>query len=65
MTATTDNPAPPLLTADEVARLLRVSPRTVRRLAPGLLHGVQLGKRGSWRFPRDVVARFTGKAAAQ
>ena len=52
---------PELLTAKEVARLLRVSPRTVHvyRRA-GKINAIRLGERGPVRFYRDSVARLCG-----
>ena len=63
-----------LLTVNEVAERLRVTPLTVRRwLKSGELVGIQLGDRAGWRIDPDDLARFiaqrksgpnTGKAAA-
>jgi excisionase family DNA binding protein len=45
-----------LLTVREVAALMKVSPKTVRRLADvNALEGVRIGRR--WRFRPDVVSR--------
>ena len=42
----------PFLTADEVAAIFRVHPRTVRNWAKaGKLHGIQVGR--CWRFARS------------
>jgi excisionase family DNA binding protein len=44
------------LTTEEVAELLRVQPKTVRRmLCAGELPGVRVGK--AWRVPRVELAR--------
>jgi len=53
----------PLLTAREVAELLRVSVRTVRRWrAQGRLHGFRLAGDGPVRYPRSSVDRLLGKS---
>jgi len=47
----------PLYTPEEVAELLRVSPRTVQRwLAQAKLHGVKVGR--LWRIPKASLDRF-------
>ena len=47
----------PLYTPEEVAELLRVSPRTVQRwLAQGKLQGVKVGR--LWRIPKASLDRF-------
>jgi len=53
--------APPLLTTEEVAALLRVHPGTVRRIATeGRLHPVSIAGAGASRllFPRAEIARY-------
>lgn len=62
------------LTTEEVAKLLKVNPETVRRwLRSGEMRGSSLGDRTGWRVSRFEVQRFmserentpeTGKAAA-
>ena len=57
-----------LLTVDEVAERLRVTPETVRRmLRAGRLRGsMPVSPRAGWRIPESEVARLLeeGKAAA-
>lgn len=49
------NDLPEILTADEVADWLRLSPATVRRLAAaGEMPGLRLGAK-QWRFHRDAL----------
>jgi len=51
--------APDVLTIDEVAKLLRVSPDTVYRLAArGELAGRKVGR--IWRIPRSAVEQYLG-----
>ena len=46
-----------ILDADEVARILRVHPRTVKRLASqGILPGFRVG--GQWRFRRGAIEEY-------
>ena len=48
-----------LLTTQEVARLLRVTPETVRRLGrSGRLPGFVLSDKSGWRFRRADVDAF-------
>ena len=48
-----------LLTTPEVARLLRVTPETVRRLGRrGRLRGFVLSDKSGWRFWRSDVEAF-------
>ena len=52
------------LTADEVADLLRIDVRTVRRWAgDGQVNGVLKAGR-TWRLPRVEVERFLGRTLA-
>lgn len=53
MTAVTELPARPLLTAEQVAKLLGVSPKTVRRLP---IPCVLVGR--FKRYREDVVQRW-------
>jgi len=49
-----------ILDADEVAKLLRVHPRTVMRLASqGQLPGFKVG--GQWRFRREAIDEYIRK----
>lgn len=51
------------ITRNEVARYLRVHPRTVERwLRSGLLKGYKLGsgKTAMWRIPRNELNKFLG-----
>ena len=53
--------APRLLTIPQVADLLQVSSKTVRRLvATDELHGVRVG--GQWRFAPDVVGQLLSES---
>jgi excisionase family DNA binding protein len=46
-------------TTDEVAKLLKVHPESVRRwLRTGEMRGSQLGDRTGWRVSREEVGRF-------
>jgi excisionase family DNA binding protein len=52
-----------LLTTPEVARLLRVTPETVRRLGrSGRLRGFVLSDKAGWRFRRADVQAFVAAA---
>lgn len=52
----------PLLDTEEVARLLRMHPRTLRTKARrGSIPAVQVGKR--WRFRASTLDRWLGKLA--
>ncbi len=52
-------PADEFLTTQEVARLLRVTPETVRRLGrSGRLRGFVLSDKSGWRFRRSDVEAF-------
>jgi excisionase family DNA binding protein len=54
---------PGVLTAAEVARYLKVSTSTVRRLAEtGELHGVKIGR--AWRFSQRSLELFLESTAA-
>jgi len=56
---TTPRSGDELLTTPEVARLLRVTPETVRRLGrAGRLRGFVLGDKSGWRFRRADVDAF-------
>jgi len=49
-----------ILDADEVAKMLRVHPRTVMRLAgQGQLPGFKVG--GQWRFRREAIEEYIRK----
>jgi excisionase family DNA binding protein len=49
----------PMMTADEVAALLRLEPRTVVRMAQaGRILAVRVDGKGSYRFPRHGVAAY-------
>jgi excisionase family DNA binding protein len=49
-----------ILDADEVAKMLRVHPRTVMRLASqGQLPGFKVG--GQWRFRREAIDAYIRK----
>ncbi len=49
-----------ILDADEVAKMLRVHPRTVMRLASqGQLPGFKVG--GQWRFRREAIDEYIRK----
>ena len=51
------------MTPDEVARLLRVQPKTVLQwLASGKLKGKQIGPKKLWRVSRAAVQDFSGYA---
>lgn len=51
------DPDPGYMTVDEVARILRVDERTVRRwLASGTLRGART--MGAWRISRDDLHAF-------
>lgn len=57
-------PLPPLLTAEEVADLCRVTSETVRTWARGKqLKGIKLPG-GDWRFTSDEVEEFIASGAA-
>ena len=46
-----------ILDADDVAEMLRVHPRTVKRLAgQGVLPGFKVG--GQWRFRREAIEEY-------
>lgn len=53
-----------ILDADEVAELLRVHPRTVKRLASqGGLPGFRVG--GQWRFRREAIEEYIRRQEQQ
>ena len=53
-----------ILDADEVARILRVHPRTVKRLASqGILPGFRVG--GQWRFRRGAIEEYIRRQEQQ
>jgi excisionase family DNA binding protein len=53
-----------ILDADEVGRLLRVHPRTVKRLAnQSVLPGFKVG--GQWRFRREAIEEYIRKQEQQ
>ena len=53
---------PDILTVEEAAEYLRVSPSTVRRMArTGLLPGVRIGRQ--WRFSRRQLLEWVEEAA--
>jgi excisionase family DNA binding protein len=57
-------PAPPLLTTDEVATLLRIDVRTVRRwIGDGQVESVKVG--AQYRIPRRSLERFIGATIEQ
>lgn len=46
-----------ILDADDVAQMLRVHPRTIKRLAgQGVLPGFKVG--GQWRFRREAIEEY-------
>lgn len=50
---------PGVVTADEAAKLLRVSKATLLRLANrGLIQGVKIGRQ--WRFSSEVILGLVG-----
>lgn len=52
---------PDLLTIGEVARLLRVSPLTVKRWGKnGKLPAIRINSRGDRRYRKEVVLRLIG-----
>ena len=56
---------PEVLTAKEVAKLLKVSVRTVHAWRrKGKLRAIQLGGTGPYRFYADNLARFLGVATS-
>ena len=53
-----------ILDADEVAKLLRVHPRTVKRLASeGTLPGFRVGSQ--WRFRREAINEYIRRQEQQ
>jgi len=53
-----------ILDADEVAKLLRVHPRTVKRLASeGILPGFRVGSQ--WRFRREAINEYIRRQEQQ
>jgi excisionase family DNA binding protein len=53
-----------ILDADEVAKLLRVHPRTVKRLAgEGTLPGFRVGSQ--WRFRREAINEYIRRQEQQ
>ena len=53
-----------ILDAGEVARLLRVHPRTVKRLASeGILPGFRVGSQ--WRFRREAINEYIRRQEQQ
>lgn len=49
-----------ILNAEEVAQLLRINPRTVKRLASQhILPGFRVG--GQWRFRREAIEMYIRK----
>ncbi len=53
-----------ILDADEVAKLLRVHPRTVKRLASeGILPGFKVGSQ--WRFRREAINEYIRRQERQ
>ena len=53
-----------ILDADEVAKLLRVHPRTIKRLArQGQLPGFRVG--GQWRFRRAAIEEYIRRQEQQ
>jgi excisionase family DNA binding protein len=53
-----------ILDADEVAKLLRVHPRTVKRLASeGILPGFRVGSQ--WRFRREAINEYIKRQEQQ
>ncbi len=51
-----------LLTVDEVAQILKLSPYTIREmLKDGRLQGVKMSKRGQWRIRREDLEAYLGK----
>ena len=46
-------------TAEELAQMRQVTPRTIQRLAKdNEIRGFKLGKGGDWRFPQAAVEDF-------
>jgi excisionase family DNA binding protein len=59
-------PMPALLTVDEVAKHLRITPRWVLQLLrEGRLKGTQLAERGSWRISEDDLRDFIRSRGGQ
>ena len=57
----TQSPTPPLLTASEVGRALRVSRQVVYdRLASGAIRGYRLGSgpKARWRVPPEALVHY-------
>ncbi len=53
-----------ILDADEVAKLLKVHPRTVKRLASeGILPGFRVGSQ--WRFRREAINEYIKRQEQQ
>ncbi len=53
-----------ILDADEVAKLLKVHPRTVKRLAnEGILPGFRVGSQ--WRFRREAINEYIKRQEQQ
>ncbi len=53
-----------ILDADEVAKLLKVHPRTVKRLASeGILPGFKVGSQ--WRFRREAINEYIRRQEQQ
>ncbi len=53
-----------ILDADEVAKLLKVHPRTVKRLASeGILPGFKVGSQ--WRFRREAINEYIRRQERQ
>ena len=54
---------PVLLVPDEVAEILRITPKYVVDLCrAGVIAAVGLGPRGEWRIPRTSVQKFVQAA---
>lgn len=59
-------PMPALLTVDEVAKHLRITPRWVLQLLrEGRLKGTQLAERGSWRVSEEDLRDFIRSRGGQ
>ncbi|HKF35791.1 MAG TPA: helix-turn-helix domain-containing protein [Ktedonobacteraceae bacterium] len=53
-----------ILDADEVGRILKIHPRTVKRLASqGMLPGFRVG--GQWRFRRGALEEYIRRQEQQ
>jgi excisionase family DNA binding protein len=53
-----------ILDADEIAKLLKVHPRTVKRLASeGILPGFKVGSQ--WRFRREAINEYIRRQEQQ